>query len=88
MAKITREFIESKAIAAHSYYKPIDERGYMTTYVCAVQTPGGASHKMEFTVYSDTPDKVYSGARPHCGSRRILGQHTGAFVDVVTCRKC
>ena len=87
-SKITTEFIRSKAIIIETEKCFHAHEGCSVERItCAVQTPGGASHAMHYNLHSTTGE-LYGGARPYCGSRRILGQHTGAFVAEVTCKKC
>lgn len=88
--KLTTEFLASKAIKDETRACLWEKHPGCTirTFTCAVQTPGGVSHRMTYDEHSIAPGGFYAAARPYCGSRRTLGQHTGAFVATVTCKKC
>lgn len=79
--------ITAHAIRSNTY--PREDGSSFTTYTLAVHAYGSAvAHAMEYTIESTAPDKVLSSARPHCGSRRTLGQHVGAFEPAITCKRC
>lgn len=87
MATINPEIITKNAVSSRTYTR--EDGSSFTTYTLAVQSYGSeVAHAMEYTIESAAPDKVLSSARPHCGSRRILGQHSGAFRPAVTCKRC
>lgn len=90
--KVTREFLTAHAIRTTTHecigHTKAGTPCQTTDFVMAVQTPGGASHRMDYTEHSSEPGAFYRAARPYCGSRRTLAAHSGAFVAAVTCKRC
>lgn len=79
--------IIENAIEARTYTR--EDGSSFTMYTLAVQAYGSeVAHSMTYTIESARPDAVYASARPYCGSRRTLAQHSGAFRPAVTCKRC
>lgn len=90
-SKLTREFLQEKSISVRTWTCLYDRHGgecQITDYVTAVQAYGSeVAHRMTFVVHS-ADEAICGSARPACGSRRTLGQHSGAFRPAVTCKRC
>lgn len=87
MNRINPASIIENAIESKTYTRA--DGSSFTNYTLAVQAYGSeVAHAMTYTIESKDPSKVLASARPYCGSRRTLAQHTGAFRKEVTCKRC